>query len=168
MDVLSSKTRELKRAYYSLSARERVMVNAMLAVVLFALVYVVLVYPASRAVNQAQLDYEQKQNLLAWMKSEEGKMKAVAASGLGTKPKKTGQALMTQVNRSAQQAGLTLKRYEPDGEDKLRVWLDDVSFNKTIRWLNQLESRDGIKVINISIDAQNKPGIANFKIILGS
>lgn len=169
LKTLSEKTREAKRFYYSMAPRERLMVNGMLAVLLIALIYLVLVYPAYNKVAEAEERFQRTQDLNAWMMANEPALKAASNSGSaragGTV---SGQALMSQINQSAKMMGIDLKRYEPDGETKLRVWLDDASFNSVMKWLAQLEKQHGIKVINISADAEKAPGIANFKVILGT
>ncbi len=62
--------------------------------------------------------------------------------------------------------GINVKRIEPESEDKLRVWLEKVSFDKTMRWLHQIDTRYGVRIVNASIDADRAEGLVTAKLVL--
>ena len=62
--------------------------------------------------------------------------------------------------------GVAVKRYENESENKLRVWLENVPFDKMVRWLDQLETRYGLVIVNIAIDAEKEPGLVTAKLVL--
>ena len=105
-----------------------------------------------------------KQNLMAWMKDNEevARMSAVG----GSTANRSDQPIQTIVTSTAPAMGITVKRFEPESEDKLRVWLAKVSFDKTMRWLHQIESRHGIRIVNVSIDAERETGLVTAKLVL--
>ena len=162
---LNDKIREIKRAYYGLAPREQNLITALLVVVLVAIVYLVLMFPAQNSVADASKKLEAKQSLLLWMQANEEQAIAAGKSSAG---RRTGgnQNLLGVVNSTASRNQITLQRYEPEGKEKLRVWLEDASFNNMVRWLHQLESQNGITVASISMDSENDPGLISAKIVL--
>lgn len=165
---LSDKIREVKRHYYLLGQRERLALHVMAVVVALVLILVLGIMPANKKLAMARQQQQSAQEMNAWIKANEPLMQAAARSGRPGGAAMTGQALLTQVNRSAQMAGVTLRRTEPEGNDKLRVWLEEASFNAVMGWLAQMDKQMGISVLNISVEAQREPGIANIRLILGA
>lgn len=162
---LNDKLREVKRAYYGLAPREQNLITALGVVLIIALVYLVLMFPAQSSVSSASKKLEAKQSLLLWMQANEEQALAAAKSGAGGSSGRS-QNILGDVNNAASRFQITLQRYEPEGKDKLRVWLEDESFNNMVRWLHQLESQNGITVASVSLDAENDPGIVSAKIVL--
>jgi general secretion pathway protein M len=154
----------LRRRYASLSDSERLIVNAVVVVLIAVLVFLLLILPAQRSVTEAQLKLSGKQKLMQWMHENEPLAK-MAATGT-TSSAKTSQPLQTIVTSTAPALGVTVKRFEPESDDKLRVWLEKVPFDKTMRWLHQLESRYGILISNVSIDAERDQGMVTAKLVL--
>jgi general secretion pathway protein M len=157
----------VKRHYYLLGQRERLAVHVSAVVLVLALIVLAGILPAQKKLAVARDQQVAAQELNAWIKANEARLRDVARVGGGSAAM-TGQALLTQVNRSAQMAGVTLRRTEPEGDDKLRVWLEEASFNGVIAWLAQLDQQMNIKVINISVESHRDPGLANVRIILGA
>lgn len=154
----------VRRRYDSLSDSERMIVNGIGVLILLVLVFLLLILPAQRSVDQAAITLQGKQNLMAWMKDNEevARMSAVG----GSTANRSDQPIQTIVTSTAPAMGITVKRFEPESEDKLRVWLEKVSFDKTMRWLHQIESRHGIRIVNVSIDAERETGLVTAKLVL--
>jgi general secretion pathway protein M len=91
---------------------------------------------------------------------------ARASSGNATTAP-TGQSLLSQVSRTAQQFGIKPNRLQPEGNDAVSVWFDEVSFNDLIKWLDS-QSQSGMSVRQISIDREELPGRVNARIVLRS
>lgn len=163
LNSLGDRFREIKRAFYGLQPREQNLVTLMGVVIVVALIYLLLMFPAQNAVNDATKRLDAKQALLSWMQSNEDAAKA--ASKIRTASTGSGQNILAVVNKSAGRYQITLQRYEPEGKEKLRVWLEDTSFNNMVRWMHQLESRKGIAVSSISIDSEKSPGLVSAKIV---
>ena len=153
-----------RRRYDSLADSERLIVNAVGLLVLAALIFLMLIVPAQRSVSEAELKVSGQQKLMQWMKENESL--ARMAAGAGNPVAKSDQPLQTIVTSTAGPLGITVKRYENESDTKLRVWLENVPFDKTVRWLDQLESRYGIQIISVSIDAEKEPGIITAKLVL--
>ncbi len=165
LDTLNVKFRELLRQYEMISSRDRIMLNCLVVFLVVVIGFFLVIKPAFNAVEQAQLTLQGKQELLQWMKSNEHRAKSITGSGSKSKGRKPGQSLLALINQTSGRFQVSLKRYEPEGSDKLRVWVEDIPFNSLIRWLNSLESSNAVSVINISIDSQKESGIINAKVV---
>jgi len=165
LDTLNVKMRELRRQYEMISPRDRIMLNGLIVFLVIIIGYFLVLRPAFNAVEEAQLSLKGKQELLQWMKSNEHRAKNIAGSGKKAKGRRPGQSLLALINQTSGRFQVSLKRYEPEGSDKLRVWVEDIPFNSLIRWLNSLESSNAVNVINISIDSQKESGIINAKVV---
>jgi len=165
LDALNVKVRELRRQYEMIAPRDRIMLNCLIAFLVIVVGYFLVMRPAFNAVDEAQLALKGKQELLQWMKSNEHRVKSIAGSGSKAKGRRPGQSLLALINQTSGRFQVPLKRYEPEGTDKLRVWVEDIPFNSLVRWLNSLESSNAVSVINISIDSQKESGIINAKVV---
>jgi general secretion pathway protein M len=74
-------------------------------------------------------------------------------------------SLLTLVANSAARAGLSLLRYQKEG-DGVAVVLENQPFNSLIEWIAALERDDNVTVKQISIDGQSAPGLVNARITL--
>lgn len=157
---------QARRRYWMMASHERMVVNALALVVVVLLVFLIVVNPALQKRAQAEVELNAKRSVLQWVKDNEHRaLQASSLSTSGSAPK-SGQALMALVTSSSSQMGVSLKRYEPEGDEKLRVWLEDQSFNKTMRWLDSLQKQHGMTIVNVAVDASKEPGIVTAKIVL--
>ncbi|AUM10983.1 type II secretion system protein GspM [Ketobacter alkanivorans] len=154
----------VRRRYDSMAPSERMIVNGIGVLLVLVLAFLILILPAQRSVSEAEMKLAGQQKLMSWMKENEQTARMAAAGGSGRT--KSDQPLQSIVTSTAPALGLTVKRIEPESDDKLRVWLEKVSFDKTVRWLHQIESRYGIQIVNISIDADRTEGLVTAKLVL--
>ncbi len=153
-----------RRRYDSFADSERLVINIVAFLVVAALIYLIVVAPAQRAVASAEMKLVGKQNLVQWMKQNES-LAREAAGGAGNNAR-TNLPLQSVVTSTAPRMGINVKRFEPESDDKLRIWLEKVPFDKTMSWLYQLEQKHGVKVINISVDSEREEGIVSAKLVL--
>lgn len=150
--------------FNKLETRDRTALVVLTVFMLAVLFYVLVWSPIHGAVAAAKSQYEQQRELVAWMKSHEAEARAVGANLSSSGTAGVTGSLYSLVNSMAGQKSLSLKRYEPDGDDKLRVWLESVPFNNFVVWLQALVEK-GIVISNISVDAQDDAGKVNAKVI---
>lgn len=156
---------QYRRRYWSLPPRDRVLVNIIMATLTLMLLWLLIIAPAQRLRSEAAVKLAGQQATLQWVKDNEARAQAIAGKTTSS-PRKSGQSLMAAVTSSTAQMGLTLKRYEPEGQEKLRVWLENQSFNKIMQWVDALQRQHGMSVVNVAIDAASQPGLVNAKIVL--
>lgn len=78
------------------------------------------------------------------------------------------QSLLSVVDKSSKafQLASQVKRIEPDGQARVRVWLEDAPFDVMLRWLVGLLSQYGVSVDNISVDPGKASGMIKARLIL--
>lgn len=79
-----------------------------------------------------------------------------------------GQSLLAVVDQSRKTSGITKtpSRLEPEGDTTVRIWLEDVPFDALVRWLNDLQTRYGVRVDNADIERESGPGLVNARLTL--
>ncbi|MCB1643913.1 MAG: type II secretion system protein M [Pseudomonadales bacterium] len=155
--------RNLSSRYQSLDKRERLAVLA-LGTFFAGLILVYGIWmPAMDYQQQSLAERDRQLSLLQYMRASE--QQARAASGSNRSAGGSGQSLLTQVSRSAQQFNIKPNRLQPEGDDAVSVWFDGVSFNDLAAWLQQ-QSRQGVVVRQISVDREEVTGTVNARIIL--
>ena len=154
----------VRRRYDSLSDSERLLVKAVAVIIVAVLVFLLLMLPAQRSVDDAKMKLSGKQNLLQWMQDNEPLVRQAAAQG--NAPARSDQPLQTIITSTAPPMGVNVKRFEPESNGKLRIWLDQVPFDKTVLWLHRLQTRYGIQIVNVSVDAEREQGLVSAKLVL--
>ncbi|HSC75371.1 MAG TPA: type II secretion system protein GspM [Pseudomonadales bacterium] len=86
-----------------------------------------------------------------------------------TKPAASGSADASLINRattSAKPFGIVFKRFQPEDETGLRLWIEDAEFDQLMRWLAALEQQ-GILLDQLDIDKQAKQvGVVDARVLL--
>lgn len=131
------------------------------------LLYTVIWMPIKQSARQAEQLRNSKQQLVEWLRSDEVLAHVGNKAQLTTNATPANKAPMASViNQTAQTSQITLKRFEPEGSNKLRVWLDDAPFNTLVLWLYELETRHAIGVSSLSLDNPQQNGRVSAKLVL--
>lgn len=161
----------MKEWWNTLSERERWLTGGGGALALLVLVYALLWQPfRTHLVNLRQAVAAQRQDL-AWMQQAAAEVKRLSASPAAAMAQQNNpQSLLTLVDQTARTAGLgtVMKRIEPQGDDKLRVQFEQVSFNQLIHWLGSLEQEYGVTIANVTLDRQSEAGRVDARLVLQS
>ena len=93
----------------------------------------------------------------------QSKLKASGSSG-----RTKGQSLLGTIDRTAKtgKLGKSVKRVQPDGQTKARVWMENVSFDSMVDWLEKLQRQQGIRIVTSVIEKQDEPGLVNARLVL--
>jgi len=156
--------------YDQLPARDRQALTVLAFALLLAVLYFMVWRPAVEFNDRALSSRENARELLAWMDANESAIQALSAnettaSGRVNRPG-DGRALMALVTRTAGEADLSLQRFEPSGDDAVRVWLDSVAFADVAGWLEELTVEHGIIIDQASMDRANDPGVVSVRLTL--
>ncbi len=154
----------LRGRFLALESRDRMAVVTLLVFFGALTLYFAIWQPLHDFQASSQLDLDRQAELLQSMRATE---KEARASSGNAAPAPTGQSLLTQVSRTAQQFGIKPNRLQPEGSDAVSVWFDEVSFNDLIKWLGS-QAQSGMSVRQISIDREELPGRVNARIVLRS
>ncbi len=158
----------MKEWFQSLNERERLMVLGGGMVVLILLLYAMIWRPVMQGVVNQRAELERANKLLVWMKKSISDVRAQEGPGRGGAPRPPGQSLLSLIDSTAKTSGFgaQVKRVKPDGENKVQIWIDDVSFDKVIAWLQGLQELYGIQITGTSIDRGNVDGQVNVNVQL--
>jgi type II secretory pathway component PulM len=135
------------------------------AALLLLLIYLAIIEPHLNEKGRLQRGISIQQESLAWMQATAPLFKGQKnQGGRGD----TGQSLMTTIDQSARKYGLNsaIKKIQPEGQ-RVRIQLSQVSFDNLLIWLSQLENPLGYRVEGVVVEAQDKSGEVDARVIIG-
>ena len=152
------------RAWWSgLADRERRFLSVGAAAAAVLLLYAGVWDPLSRAKARREADLRDARALAI-------QLEALAAQA----PRSTGavtgldQSLLNVVDQSRRSSAVTKppSRIQPEGDNTVRLWLEDVPFEGLVRWLGDLQTRYGVRVDTAEIERESAPGLVNVRLTL--
>ena len=157
--------------YDQLPRRDQQALSALAVAVLLGILYFGVWRPATGFHNEAVESRERATELLAWLEANRQSLERLSSAnsssgGAGSDTPVDGRALMALVTRSASESGLSLQRFEPSGENAIRVWLEGAPFTEVANWLERLNTSHGVQIDQASMDRQNDPGIVSVRLTL--
>ena len=160
----------MKQWFLSLTHRERVMVQAAVAVVGLFLVYLLIIEPVSTTYDRNKKNVASSMETLQWMKSAAQEVKKLSGGRTVSTRSKGKQHILSTVDRSAKSAGLAtvMKRVQPEGDTGVRVWFENAAFDELIKWLSVVETKHGLLVNEINIEKTDSTGLVNVRVFLDS
>lgn len=157
----------MKEWLNSLEPRERRLVLAGAAVTFCLLLYVMAWEPFATKVDELRASNSEQQALLHWMQGAAKEAKQLSRSSHRGGQAATGQSLLALIDSTAKagRLGAALKRVQPDGEQRVQVWLEEAAFDDVVAWLEGLEQRQGITAESSVFAAKDKPGIVDVRLV---
>ena len=158
-----------QRQYDALPSRDQKALLALSVALGLAILFFLVWSPAHTFAKQEKANLESAQELLSWVKANEMLARTlVSDESKGSSKIQDSQSLVSTVSSNAQKHKIKLKRFEPSGERKVRVWIEKAPFDNIIVWLKDLNTAYDISVSQISIDRDEKGGLVNVRITLKS
>jgi type II secretory pathway component PulM len=74
--------------------------------------------------------------------------------------------LLTLVSSTAKDSHIAFKRFQPDGENVVKLWMEHVEFNYLLFWLHHIERKNGISVQDISVEQAKDDGFVDVRLTL--
>lgn len=156
---------ERLRAWWSSRAgRERGLLGGGGAVLGLLVAYLAVWEPLVESRRRQQAELVAARALAVQIES----LAALARSDGATTPAGTGQSLLAVVDQSRKASAMTKppSRLQPEGDNTVRIWLEDVPFDDLMRWLGELQTRYGVSVDNADIERESGPGLVNARLTL--
>lgn len=147
--------------YGQLPSRDRNIVNGVAIFAVVAIVFSLLFAPMLKRQDTLAVELD-KQLALYNLMANNGAQFNNGRAGVSAAAE---QPLLAVVTQQARKNNIILTRYEQDGSG-LRIWLENVSFDDTITWLETLSARFGISVSQINIDKDTQPGRVDIRATL--
>lgn len=149
-------------AYYESAApREQLALKALGAFLGAVVILVLVILPLHRFNSGAVADYYSQRETLQWMQDNR-----TAISTTTQKQREPGSSLLTLANQSARSFNLGFKRYEPNANQGLNLWLEQVPFNQVVKWLEVLERDYGIVAIEFTASRRDEAGVVDVRVVL--
>jgi len=158
----------IKSYLQQLSARERNLVILAGVAVFAMLLYFVLWMPIQKGIENKHRLVALQEEQLKTMQKQALDFHATQGSSRNRQNVTDSSSLLSVIDRTAKQRKLksTLQKAQPEGDDGVRLWLVDITFDQMIEWLNQLDLKYGIYVSDISIERDEKYGRVDSRILL--
>lgn len=163
-----SRSSSLRLWWQDLLPRERALLSMMFFSLAVFLLWFLLWRPITRDLHQATTALESSRVDLEWMQA--------AQSAIGTGPRNVGVSRVNRGNQSmlavveasarAHSLGESFRRGEPSGDDRVRVWLEEVSFDAMISWVQSMQDSSGFDVAEADITRLDLPGMVDVRIVL--
>ncbi|MAS25458.1 MAG: hypothetical protein CMI03_04395 [Oceanospirillaceae bacterium] len=145
--------------YLALPPRDQLVVKGVSLLLLVALVFVIVYAPLLKGRKGAEAALQKNLAVYNQLASNAGRFGSSAAAAT------SGGSLLSVVTRQAKASGLSLSRYEQDGQG-LRIWLDDVSFDDAMTMLEALQSSAGVVANQVNVDKADRPGVVDIRATL--
>lgn len=148
----------MKTWWQQLNIREQRLVLAMSVVISVFVLYGLIWQPLNEKIASTQVKVERQQALLAWVEENTQRYQQAKRNGANN----SGASLSSIVNRTSRSNNITITRMQPQGDD-LQVWIDEISFNQLLSWLEQLASRENLQVKNIDLSLADQQGVVRVR-----
>ncbi len=155
---------ERLRAWWSsLADRERRVLSAGGVALVLIVLYAGVWDPLSGARHRRETELQAARAMASQLETL-----AAAAPRAGGAPAGAGQSLLAVIDQSRKSSSITKppSRLQPEGDDTVRIWLEDVPFEGLLRWLGELQTRYGVRVDSAEIERESGPGLVNARLTL--
>lgn len=152
-----------RAGWTTLAARERLVLAVGGAVLALVVLFLGIWEPLAAARHQREVELRAARALAVQLEQL-----AAAAPRAGAAPAGAGQSLLAVVDQSAKASALNKPptRLQPDGDNAVRLWLEDVPFDALVRWLGELHARYGVRVEAAEVERESGPGLVNARLTL--
>lgn len=157
----------MKAWFLSLAPRERLMVSAAAGLVMLALIFLLAWEPLASRVTHLQQSVDEHQALKQWMQQAAVEVRQLRGA-MGSAAADANRSLLAVVDQTSKQSrlGPAVKRIQPDGQELVRVTLEQASFDDVVLWLGTLQRSYGVNVVDAAIDRQANAGRVNARLTL--
>ena len=156
---------QIRQRIQELERKEKLAILALSVFLAFLMFFLVIWLPIYEYREKQRDSYQRSLDLLLYLQSTEEEARSVKVEG---SKRMSGQTLLTKVTRTAKTAGIQPSRLQPEGNDSVSIWFDSVSYRELMLFLERLESREAIYMIQLSIDKGNQSGKISSRVTVRS
>jgi general secretion pathway protein M len=159
----------MKAWWMSLQTRERVILTVAVIILVLILIYLLIIEPYLESRAMLANNIQGNQQTLVWMQQASQQVNQLRAS---TSPRvragKNRRSLLAVVDISAKRSKIrtNIQRMEPQGENGIKLTIDDVDFDKLIRWIGSIQLSQGINVTRATVSRRDKLGLIDARLSL--
>lgn len=148
--------------YQNLASRERQFILSGAAIAALLLCYVLVYEPLADGLKQNRETLELKREELKRLIDISHKYKQLGPAD-SKATRKDSRSLLAIIDQSGAEIGIksSIKRLTPEGDNKVRVSVDDVAFDKLIEWLVRNSARNLIHAEIFLVRESDQKGMVN-------
>lgn len=120
--------------------------------------------PAQSYFDGARADAENAQELVSWIEKQRPQLERVQRNSGGGQSQAQG-TLLQRVTAAANNHKVTIKRFEPEGDGRIRLWIDEARYQDLQPWLNTLLQQRFV-IRSVSVDALGEEGMVSARLTL--
>ncbi len=158
----------MKSWWLTLQPRERLTLTSAAVFIVLALMYLLAVEPfLKQRANMAQR-VQAKQQELVWMQQTSQQVKQLRRASPRTRGVTGNRSLLSVVDSSARRQNIRkpIQRIEPEGNNGVRLWIQNANFDILVRWLGSLNTEHGVDVVRATISRTDTPGRVDSRLSL--
>jgi type II secretory pathway component PulM len=156
----------LKTYYNNLGTRDQKALTVLLGFLGLGILAFGLIMPSYDFYQNGKDNFRSESELLTWITQNKNTLSSTQINPPNIE--RSHKPLLQQVSNSASKAEIKVNRLQPEGSNKLRIWLTEVEFKKVILWLEKLTFDKAITIEQISMEKHTKPGFVNIQLTLKS
>lgn len=150
--------------YRSREPREQKVLLLLGVTVALLLAYVLVWQPAWESRARQISQWENNSQLVAWMRANESQIRARQAQAGQDTPAIRGD-WVSHLSRAASDLGLNLKTVNAEGNDRVRIQLENQPFSASLAWLGGLAAQ-GISINSVEFVPGSGSGLVNVRATL--
>jgi general secretion pathway protein M len=153
--------------FEALQPREQLFVAAAGVVLALALIYLLLWQPFALARVHREQDLQSARALAARIETIGAQVQLAHPAGAAPLVGRDV-SLLAAVDQASKDGtlGKAPSRMQPDGDNQVRVWIDDVPFDPLLRWMDELQTRYGVRIDSVAIERRPVPGVVSARLSL--
>ena len=151
-----------------LAQKERTMLAVAGVILLIFVCWLGVWRPLDRLRQDTVEQLDRQRTEIRWMRAAAGEVARLTARNPASRQNRGNQSLLALAEQTARQAGLgsAFRRGEPAASGQVRIWLEGASFEALLGWLDQLDSEQGISVIDSDLERTGVPGMVTARLLL--
>ncbi|MEW5249045.1 type II secretion system protein GspM [Microbulbifer sp. 2201CG32-9] len=153
---------ELQQKWRSLPPNDQRALGVLILVLGGLFIVYGLFTPAKHFFDDAYSRADASQELVQWIESQRNVLERLKP------PSSSGQAsgtLLQRVTAAARQHGISIKRFEPEDQGRIRLWIDEARYQDLQPWLNTLVQQ-GFVLRTVNLDALAEEGMISARLTL--
>ncbi|WP_297527167.1 type II secretion system protein GspM [Thiohalobacter sp.] len=160
----------MKHWWQGLAPRERLLVGGGGLLALILLGWALLWSPFSQRLAELDSSVSEQRVTYEAMREDAGRIRQLQAGGGARSAGLGGRSLLAVVDQSVRAGRLApaLRHLEPEGRDRVRLRLEGAAFDELVLWLDQLQTRHGIRAEAVDIEAAEAPGRVDARLTLAA
>jgi type II secretory pathway component PulM len=150
----------LEKLQQQLSMRDQAMLALLAGALALYVLYQVLLHPLAAANQRLQMQNEAAQKSLTSVTQMAAELRALQQSASQSTSAQS-ENLTQLIDRTVAENNLRMSRFQPGSSGDVQVRLDNMAFDQVLRWLNQLESAQGVAIRELVIAPGSASGLVN-------